>query len=238
MTIQLYDLAAANPKLLFSPFSWRTRMVLLHKGLPFEVVPWRFSDRTATKDSGHNAIPVIRDGDRWIGDSWEIALYLDERYPERPVMKDAESRASAQLMMALCGAQFFPAAIRVAIYQAYKILSEDCKPYFRESREAMFGRTLEEINADEATAKAGLAQALIPIAEVLSAYEFIGGDTPTYADYVLFGLVKWMDIVSEYEPIDANTAVGIWFARLQNMYGGHAAEVATVRSLCDDILGV
>ena len=154
MKIKLFDLAGANPQLLFSPFSWRIRMALLHKGLPFEVVPWRFSDRSATEDSGHNAIPVIKDGDRWVGDSWEIALYLDAAYPEKPIMKGAESRASAQLMMALCGTHLFPAAIRIAMFQAYNILDEASKPYFRESREAMFNRTLEEIHADEATANA------------------------------------------------------------------------------------
>ena len=238
MTIALYDLAAANPKLMFSPFSWRTRMVLLHKDLPFEVIPWRFSDRSATKDSGHNAIPVIRDGDRWVGDSWEIALYLDEHYPQKPVMKDAESRAAARLMMGLCGSLVFPAAIRIAVYQAYKILDDACKPYFRESREAMFGRTLEEIHADEDSAKAGLAQALTPFAETLGDFEYIGGDEPAYSDYVLFGLLKWIDIVSEYPAIDLGSPVGMWFTRLQNRYDAYAANVPTVRSLNDEIVGV
>lgn len=232
MPIQLYDLAGADSRLLFSPFSWRIRMALLHKGLDFDVVPWRFCERAAIEPSGHDSIPVILDGDRWVGDSWDIALYLDRAYPDRPaLMKDAESQAAARLMMALCGAIVFPAAIRVAVYQAYQILDERCQAYFRESRETMFGAKLEDIHAEEETAKAGLADALRPFEELLGACEFIGGDHPTYADYVLFGLVKWMDIVSRYRPLDSTTSVGAWFARLEDLYGGHAGSVATVRSL-------
>lgn len=206
-------------------------MVLLHKSLPFDVIPWRFSDRSATKDSGHTAIPVIKDGDRWVGDSWAIARYLDTTYPDKPVMKDAESQASARLMMAFCGFHLFPAAIRIAIFQAYNLLDEESKPYFRESREAMFNQTLEEINADEASAKASLVDALRPISEVLTETEYLGGEGPTYTDFVLFGILKWMDIVSQYRPIDATHPVGEWFARLENMYGRHAAKVPTVRTL-------
>lgn len=231
MTIKLYDLAGANPEIMFSPFSWRVRMALLHKDLDFEVIPWRFSDRSSTEESGFDSIPVIKDGGKWVGDSWEIALYLDKTYPQKLLMKDSESQATSQLIMALCGTHIFPAVIGVAVYQAYKILDEDSKPYFRESREAMFGRTLEEINADEKTAKAALERALTPFSRVLVANEFIGGDTPSFADFVLFGLLKWADIVSEYRPLDDDIPVGEWFCRLEQMYGGHAAAVPTVRSL-------
>ena len=232
MSIKLYDLAGRDPRLLFSPFSWRIRMALLHKGLDFEVVPWRFSDRSATEPSGHNAIPVIHDGERWVGDSWDIALYLDEQYPDRPaLMKDAEARAHARLVLALCGSLIFPAAIRVAVYAAYQVLDDRCKPYFRESREAMFGMTLEDLHADEETGKAGLADALKPFEEVLAAGDFIGGEQATYADFLLFGILKWMDIVSQYRPLDETSAVGEWFGRLEGSYGGHAGSVPTVRNI-------
>ena len=230
MTIELYDLAGADPQIMFSPFCWRIRMALLHKGLDFTVVPWRFSDRSATAASGYDAVPVIRDGERWVGDSWAIALYLDRTYPDAPLMKNAESRAAARLVLGVCGSAIFPAAIRIAVFAAYNILDEASKPYFRESREAMFGCTLEQLHSEQGSAKAALGEALKPFAEVLAASEYLGGDDPSYADYVLFGLLKWTDIVSPYRPIDAVGPVGEWFERLQNLHGGYAAGVPTVRS--------
>ena len=43
MTIKLYDLAGEDAALRFSPFCWRTKMALKHKGLPFETEVWRVS---------------------------------------------------------------------------------------------------------------------------------------------------------------------------------------------------
>ena len=38
MTIQMFDLAAAEPDRRFSPYCWRTRLALAHKGLPVETI--------------------------------------------------------------------------------------------------------------------------------------------------------------------------------------------------------
>jgi glutathione S-transferase len=230
MPIQLYDLAAADPRILFSPYAWRIRMALLHKGLEFEVLPWRFSDRSATAASGHITVPVIRDGEQWIGDSWEIAHYLDEQYPERPTLiAGLQGEALARLVSAVCRTQVFPAAAPIVVYQVYTILDPESQIYFRESREKRFGKSLEELHASETTGRAGLAAVLTPFEEVLGACNYLSGDAPAYADYLLFGVLKWMDIVSTYPPLDLHSAVGRWFTRVQGLYGGYAARVPTIR---------
>ncbi|HXJ10454.1 MAG TPA: glutathione S-transferase N-terminal domain-containing protein, partial [Burkholderiales bacterium] len=43
--IKLYDLAAAEDDRRFSPYCWRAKMALKHKGLEFETIPWRFTDK-------------------------------------------------------------------------------------------------------------------------------------------------------------------------------------------------
>ncbi|MGD9602396.1 MAG: glutathione S-transferase family protein [Gammaproteobacteria bacterium] len=230
MSIQLYDLAGADPRLLFSPFSWRVRMALLHKGLEFEVVPWRFSAREAIAASGHPSVPVIRDGDTWVGDSWEIACYLDRRYPERPrLMPPPSGTAHARLVAALCGTLIFPAAVQIGVYQAYRLLDPRCQPYFRESREAMFNTRLEDLHADASRGPPQLAAALKPFDEVLNVEEYLGGPHATYADFLLFGILKWLDIVSAYAPLDRTTPSGRWFTRLEQDYGGHAGQVPRAR---------
>ena len=63
MTIRMYDLAAADPAVRFSPYCWRIRMALAHKGLDVETIAWRFTDKSAISFSGQGSVPVIRDGD-------------------------------------------------------------------------------------------------------------------------------------------------------------------------------
>ena len=82
--IRLWELAGAEDGRVFSPYCWRTRMALAHKGLAVESVPWRFTEKDAIAFSGQDRVPVMMDGDREVHDSWAIALYLDETYPRRP----------------------------------------------------------------------------------------------------------------------------------------------------------
>src|SRR6266496_2879469 len=64
MPIILYDLAGAEPDRRFSPFCWRARMALAHKGLEVETVPWRFAEKDAIAFSGQGRVPVLIDGDK------------------------------------------------------------------------------------------------------------------------------------------------------------------------------
>ena len=73
MAITMHDLAGADPALRFSPYCWRARMALAHKGLAVETVPWRFTEKDAIAFSGQGRVPVIRDGERVVPDSWSIA---------------------------------------------------------------------------------------------------------------------------------------------------------------------
>src|ERR1700684_3172728 len=70
MSIIMHDLAGTDPELRFSPYCWRTRFALAHKGLPVETVPWRFTEREALAFSGQAKVPVIQDEGRIVFDSW------------------------------------------------------------------------------------------------------------------------------------------------------------------------
>ena len=67
MAIELYDLAGAEPDRRFSPYCWRTRMALAHKGLEVETIPWRFTEKERKirrahphLDGAHGTVPVYR----------------------------------------------------------------------------------------------------------------------------------------------------------------------------------
>ena len=84
MAIKLYDLAGAEDDRRFSPYCWRVKMALKHKGLDFETVAWRFTEKEALAPYKSATVPVLVDGTNSVYDSWAIALYLDEVYPSRP----------------------------------------------------------------------------------------------------------------------------------------------------------
>jgi hypothetical protein len=149
MPIVLYDLAGADPSLRFSPYCWRTRMALAHKGLAVETVPWRFTDKDVIAFSGQGRVPVIRDGETVISDSWAIADYLEAHYPERPsLFGGAGGQAHARLINAWADASVLGPAARLVVRDIVDAIDpKDCD-YFRSSREQRFGETLEAVQAD------------------------------------------------------------------------------------------
>ena len=60
----------------FSPYCWRTKLALKHKGLPFDTIPWRFNEKNAIAFSRQDRVPVLRDCDLVVSDSWTIAIYI------------------------------------------------------------------------------------------------------------------------------------------------------------------
>ena len=83
-TRKLYDLAGADPDRRFSPYCWRSKLALAHKGLAVETIPWRFTEKDAIAFSGQCRVPVLVDGETTVFDSWSIATYLEDTYPDRP----------------------------------------------------------------------------------------------------------------------------------------------------------
>ena len=76
MPLKLYELVGTDASRPFSPFCWRTRMALAHKGLSAETIPWCFTEKSAIAPHGSEKVPVLLDRDRAVVDSWTIANYL------------------------------------------------------------------------------------------------------------------------------------------------------------------
>lgn len=86
MTILLYDLVGRDSTRPFSPHCWKVAMAVAHKGLDISTVPTRFLEVPAVEGGVSKTVPVIRDGETVLADSFAIALYLDEAYPDRPTL--------------------------------------------------------------------------------------------------------------------------------------------------------
>src|SRR6266700_2414894 len=99
MTLKIYELVGSEETRPFSPYCWRTRMALAHKGLEADTIPWRFTEKAAIAPYNSDKVPVLLDGDRSVADSLVIANYLEETYPDKPsLFGGAGGKAAARFL--------------------------------------------------------------------------------------------------------------------------------------------
>lgn len=224
MIIQLYDLAGADENFRFSPFCWRARMALAHKGLAYETIPWRYGDKAKIIATGQGAVPVIVDGETMIHDSWVIANYLEDEYPQRPLFGNAAARGAALMLKFWTERTLHPLLLRILIMDIYAAIHENDRAYFRESREKRFGMTLEQMATDSDNHREPLRAALEPLRLTLNGQAFIGGAVPTFADYIVFGALQWARCVSPMKLLTDDDSVYAWRKRLLDYFDGMAGK--------------
>lgn len=221
MTIRHWELAGAEDDRLFSPNCWRVRMALAQKGLQTETVPWRFTEKDAISFSGQGLVPVIRDGDREVHDSWAIAVYLDEAYPDRSMLFDsAQARSLALFFKHWCERNVHGAMFRVIVTGLFASLHAKDKAYFRETREKRFGKTLEELGTESHAALPALRAAFDPVRPLLVAQHFVSGAKPGFADYLLFGPFQWARVVSPVRLLEPDDPMYAWRERMLDLFDG------------------
>ena len=221
MTIQMHDLAGRDPALRFSPFCWRTKLALAHKGLAVETIPWRFREKENLSFSGQGRVPVIRDGDRVVFDSWSIAEYLEENYPDRPsLFNGAGSRAHARFLNAWADSALNGGIFPLVVADLFQAVDPADQPYFRTSREARLKTTLEATQEGREGRLAAFCASLGPLRMVLAAQPWLGGAAPSYADHIVAGSLMWPRCASRFELLADDDAVSAWLGRMLLQYGG------------------
>ena len=225
MTITLYDLAGQEDDRRFSPYCWRVKMALKHKGLDFETIPWRYTEKDVIAFSEQGLVPVLKDGSAVVVDSWKISLYLEEAYPSRPALfEGGQAMALSHFFNTWTFRTVHPAVHRVVIPDLFSIVHEKDKAYFRESREKRFGMTLEQYGADPKKALADLRGALEPVRPSLVQNNFVAGKGPGYCDYILFGAFQWARCVSPIRLLEPDDPVYAWRERMLDLFGGFARQ--------------
>jgi glutathione S-transferase len=225
VAIQLYDLAAAEDDRRFSPYCWRTKMSLKHKGLEFEAIPWRFTEKEKIAFTGSTTVPVIVDGKRAVYDSFEIAVYLDEAYPSRPgLFEGTESRALCFFLHHWAVQSLHAPLLRAMIMDLFGQLHEKDRAYFRESREKRLGARLEEFAPDQQKWLASFRGALEPLRPTLLQNPFVAGKGPGFADYIVFGTFQWARSLSPLRLLEPDDPVFKWRERMLGLFGGYAKE--------------
>lgn len=226
MTILLYDLVGADASRPFSPHCWKAAMALAHKGLDYRTVPTRFVEVAGVEGGISKTVPVIRDGDKVVADSFAIALYLDEAYPDRPTLfggKGGEAMARMiERWSQLTLHSYLGAAALIDIFERQ---DADNTAYFRQTREARFGKTLEEVPAGRDAGLAAFRASLEPLRSMLTYQPWIGGASPLFPDYIVFGALQWVRVISPYRFLADDDPVSEWFSRCLDLHGGLGRRV-------------
>jgi glutathione S-transferase len=226
--MRLYELAGRDPELLFSPYCWRTRFALAHKGLSAETAPWRFTEKDRIAFAGASKVPVLEDGERTVHDSWTIALYLDETYPDRPALFPAGAHAHARFIRAWADSALATGLARLIVADIPALLDDPDHGYFVESREQRFGMKLAEVCAGRETDVAAFRATLGPLRTVLKEAPWFGGNEPDYADYILAGSFMWARAVSRFAVLADDDPVAAWFGRVLDLFDGMGRKAKTV----------
>lgn len=226
--ITLYDLAGADEELRFSPYCWRTRFALAHKGMPVDTIPWRFTDTDAIAFSGQGRVPVIRDGGVVVSDSWAIAEYLEEQCPTPALFGGALGRAHARFINSWVDSVMVPGIATLIVRDLLDVVADKDRDYFRSSRESRFGRTLEEVQAGREQRVLAFRASLAPIRLVLRTQPWLGGAAPSYADHIVAGTLMWARCTSTFSVIDPQGSIVPWFERMLDLYGGLGRAARTI----------
>jgi glutathione S-transferase len=225
MAITLYDLAGVEADRRFSPFCWRTKMALAHKGLEFETIPWRLTEKDKLPQPNAGRVPVIVDGGHVVHDSSAIAEHLESHYSDRPSLFGGEAgRALTRFVQNWTETVIHGAILRFVLLDIYRHIGPVDQTYFRQSREERFGMTIEEFVKDRDQRLPKFRDELTPLRRTLERQKFLGGDTPAYADYIVFGAFRWACAISDFELLAADDRVAAWRGRMLDLFGGHARK--------------
>lgn len=198
----------------FCPFCEKVRLILDYKGLEYkkvEVTPG-FGQLEVFKISGQKQVPVLKDGDTVISDSTEIALYLDKKYPEKPIIPtDAVARGKCLLMeewadesIACKGRKAFLGALNR--YQNFRtsLLPKDTPDILKNLIGAVPGDFLDilgtgiGLGADAfKSAEKSLKQDLESLTSILQNQSYLIGDDITLADLTVAALTTIIKFPSD-----------------------------------------
>jgi glutathione S-transferase len=184
--------------------------------------------RAARRLGAPGRVPVLTDGDRVVDGSDAIAAYLDEAYPDPPLLPaEPQQRAEALALVQRCDLELGPDARRVAydLAFAHPALFEGTLTFRRAPwrwLNPLLVRILEprlrrlfKIYPDELQAsRRRLRSLLADLQELLDGRSFLVGDRLTLADITAASLLDPLELVPEFVRDCRYAPVFDWKRRL------------------------
>jgi glutathione S-transferase len=231
-----------------SQYSEKVRLILDYKGLEYkkiEVTPG-VGQLEVYKISGQRQVPVLKDGDTVIADSTEIALYLDRKYPEKPILPtDPVQRGQCLLIeefadesIGVKGRKAFLGALNKNSNFRKSILPKQTPDLLKNLIGAVPSEFLDLLGGTVGVggdalkdAEKGLKQDLEALTLILEKKPYLVTDHPTLADLAVAGLSiilkmpagNYLDIPEEFKGkgipgIADNVAYEPFFAWRDRLY--------------------
>jgi glutathione S-transferase len=221
----LYELKGLDDR-RYSLFSWRARLALAHKQLPAEMVGVRVTDKAAIAFSGQAYVPILVDGDRTIPDSWAIATYLEETYPDSPsLFGGAPTLGIARFVNYWVDRQVIPAVAPLVVFDLMTKVDQEDGAHLRKQLETAFGGDIEKMRDERPSRRKNLRRVLDPVRATLKHQAFLCGNEAMYPDYIVFSVLQWARIISDYELLDTDDPLWHWRERILNLFDGLARGV-------------
>ncbi|KAL7946478.1 hypothetical protein V8C42DRAFT_320731 [Trichoderma barbatum] len=210
--IVLYDLACTKG-VCFSPVVWRIRLLLNYKRIPYKTIFLEMPDIEPTlkglglpphdDDSGNirkYTVPAIYyvPDNRYIMDSKPIARFLEATYPDPSVPLASELGNELELKIRSLVA---PTFYKSTMPREITILSPRAQEYFRRTREARFGRALEDFFEGEEERWQAVDADRRAMGELMQTNKALGpfilGAEPSYTDFFIAGSLQCMRVIDE-----------------------------------------
>ncbi|MDY6781906.1 MAG: glutathione S-transferase family protein [Cyanobacteriota bacterium] len=188
-----------------SQYSEKVRLILDYKGLDYrkvEVTPG-VGQVELMRQAGQRQVPVLKDGGVFIGDSTEIALYLERKYPERPIIPTDPKQRGLCLMMEEWADESIGGKGRKAFIGAFNknqnfrtsLLPNGTPDFFKTIVGAIPGDVLDVLGSGVGFGGDAVKQAITALRQDLDALclilqesPYLVGDTPTLADLTVAAL--------------------------------------------------
>lgn len=188
-----------------SQYSEKVRLILDYKGLNYrkiEVTPG-LGQIDLFRLTGQRQVPVLKDGNRYIVDSTEIAKYLDLEYPDRPLIPQDSRQRGLCLLMEEWADESIGKKGRVALFSAISQDQNFRQSLLPNSTPDIFKSLIAGVPSDVLTvlgfgvgyspdviksAIADLKQDLEALTLLLADSPYLTGDEPTLADLTVASL--------------------------------------------------
>ena len=102
------------------PFAQRSRLTLIEKGIPFKQIEIDLQNKPANflEISPYGKVPVLKHGDKRVWESAIINEYLDEAFPEPPLLPKAPiGRAQARIWINFADTRLFATTAKLLYSQ-------------------------------------------------------------------------------------------------------------------------
>ncbi|ETS86930.1 hypothetical protein PFICI_00758 [Pestalotiopsis fici W106-1] len=234
--IVFYDIASGPPRTCYAPNPWKTRYALNFKGVDYRTAWVEYPEVTRTRmelgvppcryhadGSPFYTLPVLRDPSTGalVGDTFDIAVYLDKQYPDRPTLIPPRSIAVFKAFNKQMDALFTSTVLLWC--QGIPLNPETAEESKAEFVRRTNGTPYEEITVKGEARRQLLEQSKEKLAELAELFQhpeepFMEGATATYADFIIGG---WLTTMSITLPEGDWTEIKSWHdGRWARLYAG------------------